>query len=535
MRGLLLCGLLLLAAAAPDASAQGLSLGASSESPLESLRVEPEPVLNTALMSFEAAASSRLNEAIARHDPNENQVARLQELRAGLVDEMRSEAQVELQALQGDGLLTGSEVSDALGDLRDTKLDDFDIAIRAVVSGHEPPPRAFDYDKRSDYAQALTRYTLLERNGLRAWLLFLGAILGGVLAAYLVNRGLSAAADRVEPDGGSWRSGVLRAARGPCYLLAVAIAVYLGLRWLWVPGIAESSLSLMLNAATVVALAWFFWNATDAIGLLITWTFKKTYSHEVDQHAASIMSRALRIVILLGLLMFIIKVVLDTSLAGVAAGLGILGVALALVLRGTVENVGASFTIFADEPFRVGDLMSYNDEWGHVENIGFRSTRFRTLDGELVTIPNLELIDNAIYNVGARPWVRRRFHLSLPYRTPPEKAREALEILHEILDGRDGQPEDRPPRIYFETFGDYELRLLILYYFQPPDIWKALEFDTEVNLEILERFNEAGIEFAFPTSVSMLETAEDRPPLLRVGRTELNSTEDAQPTDSTDE
>ena len=510
-----LCGTLLFVWSTQVSAQGGLSLSGSAGSPLDSVEVELESVLATAVDAFERNTASRMREELDV-GVDEASEDRMRRLRSRLIDEFREGATEELHRLRADGLLTGGEVSEALDDLESALREDFETGITALQQGKPPPPLSRDFSDGQAYAAALIRYTFLERNGPRSWLLFAAATVGGLISAWLLNRSVRALGGRLKGNRHQGTSQLLDATRGPLYLLVLAISVYLGLRWLWIPGVAESSIELTRNIALVTAVAWFLWNATDAMGSMLAWTFRKTYDQEVDAHAAAIISRILRIAVLIGLLMFVIKVVLDTSLAGVAAGLGIAGVALALILRGTVENVGASFTIYADQPFRVGDLMSYDDRWAHVENIGFRSTRLRTLDGDLITVPNIELIDNAIHNIGARPHIRRRFHLSLPYRTSPEKVREAISILHDVLDGHRGQPEEEESRVYFETFGDYELRLLVVYYFEPPDIWEALKFDSEVNLEILERFNAADIEFAFPTAVSVLETAKDQVPSVRV-------------------
>lgn len=177
---------------------------------------------------------------------------------------------------------------------------------------------------------------------------------------------------------------------------------------------------------------------------------------------------------------------------------------------GRPKNIIASFTIFGDQPFVLGDLVQYEEHLGKVETIGFRSTKIRRFDGHLVTIPNARLVSGHIENVGARPHIRRRFHLDLPYDTPPEKVSEARELLHEILDDKDCWPEDFAPKVEFIEFGAYSLRLLVEYRQQPPDYWGAFRRDTEINLEILGRFRDAGIEFAFPSQTVLPDTPVPR-------------------------
>jgi len=130
-------------------------------------------------------------------------------------------------------------------------------------------------------------------------------------------------------------------------------------------------------------------------------------------------------------------------------------------------------------------------EWGTIEAIGFRSTRLRTLEGHLITIPDNSLIEQSIHNFESRPSIRRRFRLGLPYGTPPDAPEEALAILRDVLDGHESTPEDAPPRVEFEEFGESMLSVFVQYNYEPPDFYEALAFGTRINLQICRRFEAA--------------------------------------------
>ena len=152
-----------------------------------------------------------------------------------------------------------------------------------------------------------------------------------------------------------------------------------------------------------------------------------------------------------------------------------------------------------DKPFQVGEGIKLAGLDGVVESLGFRSTRIRTLEGHLVTIPNSEVAASAIENIGKRPYIRRLTNITITYDTPPNKVQRAVDIVRQILENHEGMHPDRPPRVYFNEFNDASLNLLVIYRYEPADYWMFVDFNHRVNMEILRRFNEEGIDFAFPT------------------------------------
>jgi len=144
--------------------------------------------------------------------------------------------------------------------------------------------------------------------------------------------------------------------------------------------------------------------------------------------------------------------------------------------------------------------------------VGMRSTRIRTLSGHVVTIPNGELANKAIENISRRPYIKRVANITVTYDTPPEKVERAVAILKEILDA---QPEklhpDFPTRVFFDDFNAASLNIVVMYWFVPPEYWAFRAFDHAFNMEVLKRFNEEGIEFAFPTQTLYLAGDPNRP------------------------
>jgi MscS family membrane protein len=109
--------------------------------------------------------------------------------------------------------------------------------------------------------------------------------------------------------------------------------------------------------------------------------------------------------------------VFDIDVTALAAGVGIGGIAIAMASKESLENLLGSFTIFFDKPFLVGDLVSTGSITGTVEKVGFRSTRIRTFDKSIVTVPNKNMISAELDNLGKRKVRRARFYIGLTYDT----------------------------------------------------------------------------------------------------------------------
>jgi MscS family membrane protein len=130
-----------------------------------------------------------------------------------------------------------------------------------------------------------------------------------------------------------------------------------------------------------------------------------------------------------------------------------------------------------------------------VKEVGVRSTRLQTLEGRIVTIPNSKFAGSSVENITREPSRKIVLNLGLTYDTTPEKMQQAMELLKQIGDNN-SNTEDKVI-ISFNGFGDFAMNIMFIYYIRPEaDIPNT---QTEINMEILRKFNENGLEFAFPT------------------------------------
>ncbi len=200
---------------------------------------------------------------------------------------------------------------------------------------------------------------------------------------------------------------------------------------------------------------------------------------------------------------------LGWAVAPVVAGLGVGGLAVALAARPTIENVIGGLTLFADKPFRVGDLCKLGEDIGVIEEIGMRSTRIRTLERSLVSIPNADLAVMKIDNLGQRDQRLLRTTLGLRYETTSDQLRWVLAKVREMLLAHPMASPDQM-RTRFIGYGDYSLDVEIHVYLrcQTQDSFRAIAED--VLLRIMDIVKESGTAFAFPSQVNYF-TRDTRP------------------------
>lgn len=263
----------------------------------------------------------------------------------------------------------------------------------------------------------------------------------------------------------------------------------------------------LFDVLMTIVITYFIFCLIAILDHLIT-RFTSRTKTTMDDMMAPMVRKSLRIVVVILGLVQIAQTLSDKPITSILTGLGVGGLAVALAAQETIKNFFGSLVIFADKPFDLGERVVVNGHDGTVEEVGFRSSRIRTLDGHLVTIPNGELANMSIQNIAKRPYIKRTMNIAITYNTPPEKVKQALSILNELLADHEGMKDDFPPRILFSGFNECSLNILVIYWYHPPLYWDYMAHAEYINLQILERFNEAGIEFAFPTQTIHLASQE---------------------------
>lgn len=195
---------------------------------------------------------------------------------------------------------------------------------------------------------------------------------------------------------------------------------------------------------------------------------------------------------------------LGVDVTGLVAGLGIGGIAVALAAQNILGDLFSAFSIFIDKPFALGDYLKVGDQMGTVENIGMKTTRLRSLTGEQLIFGNSDLVSSRIQNFGRLDERRANFTVGVTYDTPKKKIEEIPTVIREIVEAQD---QVRFERSHFKEFGDSALIFETIYFVLVPAFQVKMDVQQAINLELMQRFEAEGIEFAFPTQTIYLEGA----------------------------
>jgi len=195
--------------------------------------------------------------------------------------------------------------------------------------------------------------------------------------------------------------------------------------------------------------------------------------------------------------------VFGVNATGLITGLGIGGIALAMASKESLENLLGSFTIFLDKPFTVGDTVTVGSVSGTVEKVGFRSTRIRTFDKSLVTLPNKKMIDAELDNLGMRPVRRVKFNIGLTYETTPEQMKSIVSDIQIMVDEHPKTNQDG--RIRFQEFGSSSLDILVMYFVDSPKWGDLIDVKEDINYKIMEIVKKHNSDFAFPSTTVYLQ------------------------------
>jgi MscS family membrane protein len=225
--------------------------------------------------------------------------------------------------------------------------------------------------------------------------------------------------------------------------------------------------------------------------------------HGLDSQLARLIAKVLAVIGSLFLIIHLAET-LGIPVAPVLAGLGVGGLAVALAVRPTLENIVAGFVLFADKPVRVGEFCAFSDKLGTVENVGLRSVQVRGLDRTVITIPNAEFCQLQIINFSRRDSNLMHTTLGLRYETTADQLRLVLTRLRELLIRHPKVSMD-PARVRFLGYGDYALNIEVFAFIQTREWGEFLAIQEDINLRIKDIVAAAGTDFAFPSQTVYME------------------------------
>lgn len=273
------------------------------------------------------------------------------------------------------------------------------------------------------------------------------------------------------------------------YLLVLAAPVYTFL------GNLEKGLA-------VVVVTWIAFRVVDVVAALAG---ERMEQQERRAALAAIpLGRRAAKVVLVAVAVIAVLQNLGFNVTGLIATLGVGGLAVALAAQKSVENLFGGITLIADQPVRVGDFCRFGEgKVGTVEEVGLRSTRVRTLDRTLVTVPNSQFSEFDLENYAMRDRIRLATTLGLRYETTPDQLRHVLAELRKVLITHPKVSND-PARVRFSTFGAYSLDIEVFAYVETTDFAEFCAIREDLFLRFMDVVAASGTGFAFPSQTLYL-------------------------------
>lgn len=276
-----------------------------------------------------------------------------------------------------------------------------------------------------------------------------------------------------------------------------------------VVGVADAPQGVVTTTNFFFTVAAVFQAATWVREVILGLVEARTQGDHRGSEALGTAMGLIRLLVTFAVFAIALIVVLDNlgvNVTGLVAGLGVGGIAIGLAAQGIFADLFAALSIIFDKPFRKGDSISYDTTSGNIEEIGLKSTRIRSFQGEERIISNKNLLDKEIQNNTRRDHRRAKFVIGVIYQTPPEVCAKIPGLLKEIVESHD--------KIFiragFVGFGASSLDFELEFDSPGPDYVSFYDGRTAIGLAILQRFNNDGIEIAYPTQTTFTAAPDGR-------------------------
>jgi small-conductance mechanosensitive channel len=330
-------------------------------------------------------------------------------------------------------------------------------------------------------------------NSLVDWLIALGVTAAWFVALVAIRRLIRRYNRRLEREPQLGLPEVFTATFSRTTLLFILVsAAAAGLATLNPSGLVTR----VARSAVMITLIWQVgvWSTAATSALLER---RRQRALETDAAMAGSLS-IVGVIVRTGIWIIVVLVILQNTgvdVGALMAGLGIGGVAVALAMQNVLGDLFASLSITLDRPFVVGDLIIVGAHEGHVEHIGLKSTRIRSLGGEQIIVSNADMLRSTLRNFGRMSERRVEFTLAIDYETAPEMLERIPAIIQEIVSS---QHNTRFGRSHLAGHGLYSLNFQTVYYVLDSDFQQHMDIQHHIHVGIHREFARAGIKFAEP-------------------------------------
>ena len=258
----------------------------------------------------------------------------------------------------------------------------------------------------------------------------------------------------------------------------------------------------ILLTLMVTSVGWFVYRLVAVVDHLIARRLTQSDKLMGGSYVVPLIRKTLKTLIVIGIVIFIAQNILFWNVSAMLTALGLGGLAFALAAQQTLSNLLGSIVIYADRPFQANDTVKFRAYTGVVQDVGFRSTRIRSVDGTIVTIPNSAIANEPVETLGLCPGLRMDFNVTVKNnpvapRTSVDHAAAATTAIQAVLDEYKDKLLAQPaPRVALSAVTAGVLTVSVQYWFATWDARELALFQQDVLLAILRHLTAAGLDLA---------------------------------------
>ncbi len=293
---------------------------------------------------------------------------------------------------------------------------------------------------------------------------------------------------------------IISALKGPIRFAFIIVGVHLFFLLIFKE---TDTIKNILNTLVVYTVFWAILSILEALrGVIYGITDK--FNHDLSQEMGNFILAILKILIM-GVGLGAMLQVWGINVTALVASLGIGGLAFALAAKDTAANLFGSFSLLADKSIRIGEWIKVNGVEGTVETIGMRTTKIRSFQKSLITVPNHIVANNPIENFSRRGIRRIKMHIGLTYATNSEQITHIIEAIKLMLEQHEEISQKDSLMVNFDSFGDSALNIFIYSFTNTANWAEYLDIREDIHLKIMKIVEENGSSFAFPSQSIYVE------------------------------
>lgn len=298
---------------------------------------------------------------------------------------------------------------------------------------------------------------------------------------------------------------VLKMVESPLRFLFIVIGLWISLD---IINLKAEIVEHTVRSLFIILVFWIFYNGINVFSSDI-YKFTQKFGKELAQEVGTFLIKSIKTFIFILAVLAVLQE-WGINVTALIASLGIGGLAIALAAKDTAANLFGGLTILADKSLKIGEWVKVGDVEGVVEDLGMRTTKIRTFEKSLITVPNQYIANNPIENFSRRNIRRIKMTIGVVYDTPADVVRKIVNDIKKMLEEHPDVAKDQVIIVYFDEFADSSLNIFIYFFANTSNWLEYIQIKHDINLRIMDIVEKNGSSFAFPSRSIYVEKLPEK-------------------------